>query len=64
VTVAWFSPVLRAFAGLPARVQASRLRRAQELALSILADAPAHRLAELGIDVSDVEEALRRRGKR
>lgn len=65
MTAVWLSTLLRAVAGVPGRLGTSHVRRAERLDLSAaLLDAPAHRLADLGVDVTDVHEALRMRGKR
>lgn len=61
MTDAWFSSILRLAEGVPGRIVAWRTRRAEHLALQSLLNAPAHRLADLGIDPHDVREALEAR---
>jgi uncharacterized protein YjiS (DUF1127 family) len=50
-------PLLRLFADLPGWFRRRQTRRAQHVALSALLRAPAHRLADIGIDTVDVGEA-------
>lgn len=60
-------PILSLLAGLRGRLATRRARRAERLAFATLLRAPAHRLADLGIDAVDVREALEsasRRGSR
>lgn len=61
MTAAWFSPFLRLAKGASGRIVAWRTRCAERLALQTLLDAPAHRLADLGINPHDVREALEAR---
>ena len=58
---AWFSPLPRLVGGVPGRMVAWRTRRAERLALQALLNAPAYRLADMGIDAHDVREALEAR---
>jgi uncharacterized protein YjiS (DUF1127 family) len=49
------------FAIIAAEFRAWRAARARRIALASLLDMDAHRLADLGISVQDVTEALNRR---
>jgi uncharacterized protein YjiS (DUF1127 family) len=51
----------RVFAIIAAEFRAWRAARARRIALASLLDMDAHRLADLGISVQDVTEALNRR---